>query len=38
MAGRVQAFTPEALSSAQKDLYEAIAGGPRARGPPAIAS
>ena len=33
MAGRVQAFTPEALSGAQRDLYEAIAGGPRAKGP-----
>ena len=33
MAGRVHPFTPDALTAPQLDLYEAIAGGPRAEGP-----
>src|SRR6478609_9917454 len=33
MAGRVHPFTPESLTGAQRDLYDAIAGGPRAQGP-----
>jgi len=33
MAGRVHPFTPDALMGAQRDLYDAIAGGPRAQGP-----
>jgi 4-carboxymuconolactone decarboxylase len=33
MAGRVRPFPPDALSGTRRDLYDAIAGGPRARGP-----
>jgi len=33
MAGRVHPFTPESLTGAQRDLYDAIAGGPRSQGP-----
>ncbi|WP_243075467.1 carboxymuconolactone decarboxylase family protein [Microbacterium sp. SS28] len=33
MAARIPALTPDALSVAQFDLYDAIAGGPRAQGP-----
>ena len=33
MQGRVQPFEPGALAPAQRELYEAIAGGPRAQGP-----
>jgi len=33
MQGRVQPFEPGALEPAQRELFEAIAGGPRAQGP-----
>jgi 4-carboxymuconolactone decarboxylase len=33
MAGRVHPFPPDTLSGARRELYDAIAGGPRARGP-----
>ena len=33
MQGRVQPFEPGALAPAQRELFEAIAGGPRAQGP-----
>ncbi len=33
MQGRVQSFEPGALAPAQRELFEAIAGGPRAQGP-----
>ena len=33
MAGRVHPFPPDTLSGTRRELYEAIAGGPRARGP-----
>jgi 4-carboxymuconolactone decarboxylase len=33
MSGRVRPFTPGELAGAQHDLYQAIAGGPRAQGP-----
>ena len=33
MQGRVQPFEPDALAPAQRELFEAIAGGPRAQGP-----
>ena len=33
MAGRVHPFTPESLTGPQRELYDAIAGGPRAQGP-----